>query len=192
MDSGRHRFAWWSRVWMPLLAIGVLVPTLVLGVYVIKGDKDRQRDAVRMALLEDEVRDLTGTISRQSETLEANGLPSEGSPGATGAAGRDGRDGEDGSDGLTVQGPPGVDGTDGTDGSDGDDGRDGRDGESIVGPPGPAGQDSTVPGPQGPQGEKGDTGSTGPAPLGIWVPDGQGATCLATDPDADGIYACPT
>lgn len=122
-----------------------------------------------------------------SEIVDARVTPAI--PGPPGPPGRDGR---------SIQGPPGLVGQDGRDGRDGVDGRDG-----APGPPGLPGLDSTVPGPAGPSGPAGPPGAPGPAgpvgqtgpkgdpAAGIIIPDGQGGTCTAVDPDRDGIYACP-
>lgn len=114
-----------------------------------------------------------------------------------GADGTDGTAGERGARGL-----PGDDGTDGLDGADGATGPQGPQGEQgEEGPPGMEGRTIAgpqgEPGPTGPQGDpgpagaQGPIGAIGPAPAGIVIPDGNGGTCTATDPDGDGVYACP-
>jgi hypothetical protein len=113
-----------------------------------------------------------------------------GPPGSPGSRGADGASGERGRQGL-----PGPEGPPGSPGPAGEPGANGEPGEPGV--PGPQGETGAT-GPQGPPGPQGETGATGPAgpsgPAvgGIVIPNGQGGTCLATDPDRDGIYACPT
>lgn len=184
-----------------LVAIA-LVPSLLIAVFArnLLSDQDA---------LADRSDRLAAVVDRQGDALESAGLPRDGSdgpqglPGQNGTDGRagqdgtdgtDGVDGADGADGLTVQGPQGAQGEPGDDGAPGGAGATGAQGEPGVA--GPAGEPGPA-GPAGPQGEAGATGATGPpgergpAPVGIWVPDGLGGQCLATDPDLDGIYACP-
>lgn len=114
----------------------------------------------------------------------------QGWPGARGASGPPGPTGATG-----ASGSPGIAGGTGPAGADGQPGANGAPGEE--GPTGPAGPPG-APGPagatgeQGPQGPQGPAGPAGPRPNGIVIPDGNGGTCTALDPDGDGIYACPS
>jgi hypothetical protein len=112
-----------------------------------------------------------------------------GERGSRGLPGQDGRDGDDGAPGPPGEpGPPGPAGSNGGPGSNGDPGAEGAQGPvGPIGATGPQGE----PGPAGAQGPAGPIGATGPAPTGIVVPDGEGGWCTATDPDGDGVYACP-
>lgn len=141
-------------------------------------------------------REIADTPSTQISSAVVSGPP--GRDGRNGRPGRDGRNGIDGKNGAAgavgavgavgVNGIDGINGVNGLDGLNGEPGAQGTPGAAgAQGPGGPAGPQGPAgaPGPAGPQ------GATGPPPAGITVPDGNGGTCVATDPDADGIYTCP-
>lgn len=159
----RSALIWWTA----LVAVAAFVAYGI--VYVRGAVHDRARDAQRIELLSQQVRDLGGT-----PVVGPKGDPgTEGQRGADGSPGRDGRDGADGEDGSPGKdgdtgpaGTPGVDGDNGADGAKGADGAEGPAGDTgPVGPTGPQGPQ----GEQGAQGEKGDKGDMGES---VMCPDG--------------------
>lgn len=156
----RSAIIWWTA----LVAVAAFVAYGI--VYVRGAVHDRARDAQRIEMLSQQVRDLGGT-----PVVGPKGDPgTEGQRGADGSPGRDGRDGSDGDNGTP--GKDGDTGPAGTPGVDGDDGVAGKDGDTgPVGPTGPTGPEGPQgeQGPAGDKGEKGDKGDVGPS---VMCPDG--------------------
>jgi hypothetical protein len=159
----RSAIIWWTA----LVAVAAFVAYGI--VYVRGAVSDRARDAQRIELLSQQVRDLGGTpvVGPKGDPGTEGQRGADGSPGRDGQAGRDGDDGTPGKDGDTgPSGTPGVDGNDGVKGADGAEGPAGDTGP--VGPTGPEGPQGEQ-GDKGEKGDKGDRGDVGPA---IMCPDG--------------------
>lgn len=185
-----------------LLAFAVLVSAFFLGAWVAGIAQDRDANASRIDELEATVSTLVDVDQANREEAAEQGVDLPTPPASeivdgTTPASNVGPRGPAGRDGVSIVGPPGAPGPRGQKGEPGEQG--------VAGDPGPAGVDGVdgidgAQGPAGPAGPQGPAGATGPqgsvgpagpAPTGIVVPDGQGGTCTATDPDRDGVYACP-
>lgn len=153
--------------WTALVAVAAFVAYGI--VYVRGAVHDRARDAQRIEMLSQQVRDLGGTpvVGPKGDPGTAGQKGADGAPGTDGDDGTDGRNGADGKDGDPGPvGPTGAEGKAGTDGTPGKDGEPGPAGPT--GPPGPQGPQGDA-GPTGPQGEQGPKGDVGQA---IMCPDG--------------------
>lgn len=159
-----------------------------------RGELLRQQTA-ELAAANEAIAELSAAIDARDVALEGAGVDPDTLPDPDAIVrGEKGTQGPPGPPGATVVGPRGQRGATGPPGAAGEDGAPGVAGPAgETGASGPAGPTGTAgpAGAQGPAGPQGPAGEDGRTPVGIEVPDGAGGSCLAVDPDGDGVYACP-